>query len=372
MTWAHRLRVPSFLVGMTMPFWRAAVVPGLPGEVAVFGLTIVVASFVRPTRRNAALPWVALLLGAMVAFVVAVSLMMGQPWLQRSVRITLLFLFAWTVAVGRVHWKSVVAGGVVGLVLINAPAFYLGLTPNEYPPYLTGWLVDKNVAGMYYAALGVLGLALFRVRWHQLAFFLGMFALCWLTGSRTSLAGAVAGLVWWLLRDRLGLLARLGGVGLGIWALTFFEDRFSQVGAFADREGTDLLREAVHAAEQAKVARTAWYGRGFNTAWVDVRGVLRMWFHDSYAALRVEGGLPMLIIVLVVFVGVALGLLSTRRRVGPDLRAAEAALIVVLVCAWQLGEVFFSSLAFFILGVALYERYGVSAVPPDPLAKPGA
>lgn len=43
---------------------------------------------------------------------------------------------------------------------------------------------------------------------------------------------------------------------------------------------------------------------------------------------------------------------------GIDLRAVEGAIIVVLVCAWQLGEVFFSALGFFIVGVALYERFG--------------
>lgn len=351
------IRVPELLVGLSVPFWRYTIPPGMPADIAVFALVIAACSFVRPTVRTPRLPWVALLYFAMVAHVVMVSLVTDQPWLQRSFRFALLFLFAAVVAQGRLHWKSVLVGACVGLVL-NVPAFYLGLTPNNYPPYLTGWLGDKNVAGMYYAVFTVLGLSLFTRAWQQLAYFAAMFGLLWLTGSRTSLAAVAAGSLWWVLRNRLGLVSRLVVGGLGIWALGWFEERFSRIGEFADREGTDLLRSSIHAAEQIKLEHTAWYGRGLNTAWVDIPAFPHMWFHDSYAALLVEGGIPMFVAVLVLVVGVGLGLLSRQQTAGPNLRAAEAAIIVLLVCAWQLGEVFFTSVAFFVLGIALHERLG--------------
>lgn len=357
-SWAHWVRVPELLVGLSLPFWRYEVVPGLPTDVAVFALVVAGASFARPTRRNSAVPWVALLYFTMLVSVVVVSLAMGQPWLQRSFRLMLLFAFVAVVAQGRLHLKSILLGGVLSLFVLNTLAFYLGLTPNRYPPFLTGWLGDKNVAGMYYAVMAVLGLSLIRTSWRQGAFFVVALSLLWLTGSRTSIAAAVAGLVWWLIRNRLGLVGRLTAFASGIWILQWFEERYSQVGAFADREGTDLLRSAIHEAERAKIAGSAWYGRGFNTAWVDVMGFRHMWFHDSYAALRVEGGVPMLVTMLLIFCVVALGLLSVKRLVGGRLRAAEGAIIVILVCAWQLGEVFFSSLAFFVMGVAVYERFG--------------
>ena len=66
----------------------------------------------------------------------------------------------------------------------------------------------------------------------------------------------------------------------------------------------------------------------------------------------------MFAVMLLLVGGVALGLLSRRQTVRPELRAAEGAIIVLLVCAWQLGEVFFTSIGFFVLGAALYERFG--------------
>ncbi len=90
-----------------------------------------------------------------------------------------------------------------------------------------------------------------------------------------------------------------------------------------------------------------------------------MWFHDSYASLRVEGGVPMLITMLVLVVVVALGLLSRKKTVNKNLLAAEAGIIVILVCAWKLGEVFFTAPTFLLLGAAIYERLT------SPIGSPG-
>ncbi|MHA6523081.1 zinc ABC transporter permease [Tessaracoccus sp. G1721] len=356
--WRTWLSGPALMVGLSMPFWRHTLVTGFPIEIAVFALAVAAGTFVRPTVRTPALPWVALAYFSMLGSVIAVSVLMEQPWLQRSVRLSLLFFFAAVVAQGRINWKSVVAGGTLSLVLVNAPAFYLGLTPNNYPPFLTGWLGDKNVSGLYYAVMSLFGLSLYQERWPRAVHFSAMFGLLWLTGSRTGLAGAVIGLAWYLVRNRFGLVARVALLGVSIWVLQWFEERYSRIGAFADREGTDLLRASIHAAEQVKLAGTAWYGRGFNTAVVDLASFHRMFFHDSYAALQVEGGLPMLVVVLGLFVGVGLGLGSRRRIVSPELRSVEAAIVTLMVCAWQLGEVFLTSLGFFLLGVAMFERFG--------------
>ncbi|MEA5153967.1 zinc ABC transporter permease [Raineyella sp.] len=351
------LRFAELLVGLSIPFWRVGVPPGMPLDVGVFAAVVGACwIFVRPSVETPSLKWATLLYFAMLGHVVVVSVIVGQPWAQRSFRFVLLFLFAVMVAQGRLHWRSIVVGGLASLVLVNVPAFYAGLAPNDYPPYLTGWLGDKNVAGLYYAAFALLGLPLARKRWHQVVLVVVMFALVWATGSRTSIAALVCGLGWWLIRNRLPLPARLAAFGLGIWALTAVEETTSQIGPFADRTGTDLLRSEIHAAEQVKLAASPWYGDGLNTATVSVMHWESMWFHDSYAALRVEGGIPMFVAILVLFGGIGLGLLSVKRQVGSNLCAAEGAIIVLLVCAWQLGEVFFTSLAFLVLGIALYER----------------
>ena len=185
---------------------------------------------------------------------------------------------------------------------------------------------------------------------------LGASGLLILTGSRTSMSGFLAGLVWFWARNRVVMPARvLLAAGL-IAALAFAEENLARVGIFADRSGTDFFRARIGAATDLKVEQTPWYGRGLTEAWVQLGQLERFWFHDSYAALYVEGGLVLLSFVLIVWVVVAGGLFSTA-KLTDEARAAEAALVVLLVCAWQLGEVFFTSCALITLGLALRARF---------------
>lgn len=355
-------RLFELALGLSVPFWRFPVIAGIPGEIFMMIIVVGAGIFVRPRVLSPKLFWFGLLYAGMIASAVLVSISAGEPWTQRTLRLMLLLAFALAIAGGRLDWRSLVAGAILGL-LVNTGAFYLHLTPNRYPPYLTGWLSDKNVAGLYYAVFGMLALALAKRWWSRLGIVAVFACTIWLTGSRTSLAAFAAALLWWVLRNRLPLLLRLLAFVGGILLLNLFETEFSQVGPFADRTGTDLLRGTIHAAEAVKVAATPWYGQGLNTAWVSIRNFPHMWFHDSYAALYVEGGVVM-VAVMLFFVGISgIGLFSVRRRVSTGLRAAEAALIVVLVAAWQLGEVFYTSAALLALGVAWYERFGVPIEP---------
>lgn len=360
---AHRwrdVRVFELLLGLSVPLWRYSFVPGVPTEVIVLITAVGAGLFVRARVVARHLIWFALVFAALLFSTVVRTIAVEEPWQQRTFRIVLLFMFAAMIATGRLHWPSIVVGAAIGL-LLNAGAYYLRLTPDHYPPYLSGWLMDKNVAGLYYGVIGLLALSLLRRPWLQLLFAALFFGLLWLTGSRTSMAGYALALLWWFLRNRVPLWGRLIAFAAGIQVLVWFESEFSRVGPFVDRSGTDLLRSTIHAAEAEKVAGTPWLGQGLNSAWVEIRNFSHMWFHDSYAALFVEGGYPMLVGMLFLVVVTGLGLLSTRRMIGAGLRAAEGALIVVLICAWQLGEVFFTSIAFLALGIAWYERFGVPA-----------
>ncbi len=359
------IRLPELLLGLSLPWWRVQALPGMPAEIAFMAITIAICAFVRPRRSIRGGSWIALAYFAMLAQVIVVSLYFGQEWTTRSFRLLLLFLFAMAIAEGRLHWKSVLAGATFGLLFLNLPAYYMGLTPDKYPPYLTGFLVDKNVAGMYYAVFAVLGLSSFKSKLSQALFFCAMFGAVFLTGSRTSISAAAVGLAWWLIRNRVGLTFRLTFFGFAIFLLKYVEEHFSQIGMFADRDGSDWLRDQIGIATQAKLDVTPWFGQGLNTAWVSVTRFPHMWFHDSYASLRVEGGVPMLITMLVLVVVVALGLLSRKKTVNKNLLAAEAGIIVILVCAWKLGEVFFTAPTFLLLGAAIYERLT------SPIGSPG-
>lgn len=358
---ASQTRILEFLLGVSFPFWRVVAVPGIPNEIPLMGLAVAICVFVKPTRRVVGLQFVGLAYAAMLAHVIVISTIFGQAWLQRSFRMTLLFMFMLMIAEGRLHWKSMVAGMVAGMVLINAPAYYLGLTPDRYPPFLTGFVGDKNVAGMYHAVLALLGLSLFA-QWRTRLLYVALLSgLTWLTGSRTSIMAAAIGLAWYFMRPRFRW-ARLVAAAVVIQLLALVETRFARVGVFEDREGTDLLRSQIDAATTTLVQNTQWYGRGLNTAWVSVPNFPHMAFHNSYAALWVEGGLVMGGIVLILLVGVGMGFVSADRKIEPDRRAAEAAMVVILVCAWKLGEVFFTAPCFIILGILIHQRIGTPAV----------
>ena len=118
----------------------------------------------------------------------------------------------------------------------------------------------------------------------------------------------------------------------------------------------------------AKVAVTPWYGLGLTQGVVTLGGVRDAFFHDSYQQAFVEGGYPFLWGTLILFVVVGLGLFSSRVRVPPPLLISEAGIIVILVCAWKLGEVFMTLGAFLTLALCIAYRLGRDIDPNDDLS----
>jgi hypothetical protein len=365
---ASQTRVFEFLFGVGLTLSRFSIGSRLPVEILLVILVLGVASFRRPTIDVSRVQtWVVLLMAAMLIWVVAVSMRTGQPWTQRSFRFFLLFLLALCLAQGRIHWKSIVAGAAMGLIFINAPSWLVGVGAGNYQGYLTGWLADKNVSGMFYAIFAVAGLCLFTLTWQKVVYFVVMFGLLWLTGSRTSIAGCLLALVWWFLRPRAHLWLRLVVASVGVWLLVAVENSFSQVGEFSDRTGTDWYRHQIELATSAKLAVTPWYGQGLNTGWVALSADRSALFHNSYAQLRVEGGWPLVVVMLTLVVILAFGVFGLNKDVSDDQRAVEAGLAVLLVCAWKLGEVFFTLPCLFLVGSAIALRYGRSIVAPVPV-----
>ena len=357
-SWLARIYPVDALLFSLFIFDRVSVGP-VPAGVLLTVLIGVVGFLRAPTLRMPGLQVLAVAYAGLIVYLAVVSQDAGVDWQQRALRMFILGILIWVLVQGRFDAYSAVAGLVLGLG-VNAVAYYAGLTTDFYPPYLTGWLGDKNVSGMWYATVGILGLVLWSKQRWTLMWVLGASGLLILTGSRTSMSGFLAGLVWFWARNRVVMPARvLLAAGL-IAALAFAEENLARVGIFADRSGTDFFRARIGAATDLKVEQTPWYGRGLTEAWVQLGQLERFWFHDSYAALYVEGGLVLLSFVLIVWVVVAGGVFSTA-KLTDEARAAEAALVVLLVCAWQLGEVFFTSCAFIALGLALRARFSAAA-----------
>ncbi|MGD7733218.1 zinc ABC transporter permease [Propionibacteriaceae bacterium G57] len=364
--WLASVVVIDFLIGFAL-LWDRYELPviGQPAGVPIMALAVGVGAARRPLHRVRRLGWVLGAFAFMLVWAIVVSHLNGLDWLQRSTKMVVLLAFALTIAVGRLHLRSLLQGLTIAMVL-NIPLFYAGLTPNNYPPFLTGFFGDKNIAGMMYAVIGVLGLLLHRHWPAKIAHVLVFGAALTLTGSRTSMAAFAVGLLWLWVRNAAPLVIR-AGVAVGVVALlTTIEEQFARIWFFRDRDGTDWFREQIDIATAAKLELSPWFGNGLNTAFVQM-GQRFMYFHDSYASLRVEGGWVMVVVVLGLFVLVGMHALNPRRATAEQV-VTEAAIAVVLVCAWKLGEVFFTTPAFLVLGVAMLVHQTTRIPVNDPFA----
>lgn len=322
----------------------------------VVALVMVVVGMFR--RATLEVQWggvLALLSLAMLTYLIVVSTLQHMPWSQRTSKFLLLFIMCAVLATGRMNIRSMIVGGMVG-ALVNVPMFYLNIAPNEYPPYMTGFYGDKNISGMYYALWGILGLQVLKGRW-RIAWYALSVVLVFLTGSRTSLAALFVAIAWVLLRNRVGMVARLVLFAMGYFGLVYAVSNLAENSAFGDRTGTDWYRHQIEIGMQAKADITPWYGLGLNQGFVNLGNRIPR-FHDSYLQAFVEGGYPFLWFTLVLFFVVGMGIFDNRLVVSFTRLTSEAAIIVVMVCAWKLGEVFMTFGAFFVLGICLAHRLG--------------
>lgn len=335
-------------------------VPGAPGgflvgQVALAAL-IALSITRRPTRSLSGLKWLPWAAVAMLGYLVLLSL--SGPdlslfgWPKRALRLALVLTALLVVVSGRIHYPSLVRGMAVGL-LGNAVLFFAGVAPSPYQQYLTGFLLDKNQAGMAYTVVGVLLLGVTTNGRRQIAIAVMSTALVWTTGSRTSIAALVCALAWFALRPRLNVPGRLALAAAFAVAIPFVEEKYGQVGEFANRVGTDSFRARIDSASQAKLDQAPWNGEGLGEAWIKLSDGATYFFHNSYWALLIEGGWIYLLATLVLTVWFCMRPL--RSGPPPSLLACsgEAANLAVLICALRLGEVFGATTASIALAAGL-------------------
>lgn len=342
--WTGETRLFEFVASLFLMVANS--LPGLPAafpaRYIAMALLVAVATLRRPRWSLAPLNPYVWGAGALLAYYAVVSATGVQSagasdGMQRLLRMVLLLVFVGATASGRLHLPSIIRGFAVGLVG-NAVLFYLHIAPHSYQDFLTGYAGDKNASALEYAIGGLLLLVVLSTRRQQAAALAVFSILIFLTGSRTTLAGTAAAVMWFLFISRWPVAARLAsGAGI-IWLLQYVEENLSQVGIFAGRTGTDWFRAQIASAVSAKVAITPPQGMGLGEAYVMLpQG--RFFFHNSYDTLFVEGGLVALIVVVGATVAICLRPLRTAPA-APRERIIEGATIALLVCSWQLGEVF--------------------------------
>lgn len=332
-------------------------IPGLGFPFSLLGVAglSLVAFTRRPTLPLGRTTWLLWAFGLLLMYVSAVSVLTpdsyyAADWTRRLIRIISVLTLVIMLAEGRLHLPSILKG-VTFALFVNAGAFYAGITPDAYGGALTGWLGDKNKAGLTYAAIGVLALSQTRSRWTRGFLILSTFMFTWLTGSRTSISAYAFGLLWFgLVAARPAWMRWLAAGGVAL-ALPYLQSTFARVGQFADREGSDMLRSRIDAAVADKLAVTPPQGLGLGEAYV-VIDRSTWYFHNSFDTLRVEGGWPWLIGIVAITVWFGLRPFSPAGREMQS-RVAQGATVVVLICAWKLGEVLLTNVWGLVLGIAL-------------------
>lgn len=270
---------------------------------------------------------------------------------RRVSRICILLLALFLIADRRIHFKSLILGLAIGLVG-NAIAFYAGIAPDTYGGALTGWLSDKNVSGLYYGIVPIFLFGMFPRMIHRVLALIIFLPLLWETGSRTSMAALILGVMWIMLAQKAKVPIKIGLAALCAWFFEWLQTNFADSAIFGDRTGTDLLRSRIDEASLEKVQSAPWSGWGLGQAVVPV-GEGQFFFHNSYWTLLVEGGWIWLTLVAGLTLLSVLFWKQYRQEDFGRILTAEAATVYLAVCSWRLGEVMLTLPWVFAVGLAL-------------------
>ena len=204
---AGKIRLPEFVLFFLLLFTFQTPGIKLPFNQVVIIVIVLYALIKKPVYELGKFQNLALTTFAALGYVSFVSLTHESSsgafdWQRRLLRLVLATLLLWSIASGRLHIRSMLAGYITAL-LLNVPAYYAGLGSTGYEGYLTGFLGDKNVAGLAYCIFGLLALTLARRRSEIILTIIVFAAILWVTGSRTSMAAFAMGITWIVLAKRL-------------------------------------------------------------------------------------------------------------------------------------------------------------------------
>lgn len=268
--------------------------------------------------------------------------------IRRAVRMAVVVLLALQIAQKKIDIRSLLFGVAFGL-LVNVVGFYAGVAPDNYGGTLTGWLNDKNQSGLYYALFGFLFVAMVRKTSHRIAAIAISAGMLWLTGSRTSLAAYAFAILWLYFSYRLNLFGKAVLAYLFYLGVNYLEDNFVRAGAFADRLGSDLLRQRIDEAMYRMIDVVPWYGGGLGTAQVPLQDRY-FYFHNSYMTLVQEAGWAYMVVVVGLMVAATFFWKQARTQ---RIVIAEAAMVIILIASQRLGEVILTVPWAIVVGLAL-------------------
>lgn len=344
-----QIRMPEFIMAFLLLFGDAVPGLGLPFNqvviivLAVYGLTRKPTFDVSRYATLRTIMFIAMGYLAIVSFY-GVHSEDASDWTRRLLRLVAATVLIWVIADGRLHIRSIVLGYSTAIIF-NAVAYFVGFAPvTGYYGYLTGWLGDKNFSGLVYCLFGLLILSFARNKIEVILAIVVFSALLWATGSRTSIAAYVAGLIWIVIANRMKTFGRITlGVAL-YWLIDILTSDYSQSGVFADRTGTDALRSLIDQASEIKVQASGFFGQGLGEAYVYLAhtGSKTWFFHNSYWSALVEGGWPWMILVVTITLLFIVNVFSGQKTLPTKFYVVQGAGVAIMICASRLGEVFYT------------------------------
>ncbi|MFN8045896.1 MAG: O-antigen ligase family protein [Dermatophilaceae bacterium] len=351
---ADSSRIPDFMLGMAMPLTVS--LPGVPANLSILALLGAIGlAVLRKPDPGDKMPWWAPAIAAGMIGWMTLSLLYNglNTYLQ------LAYFVGWVLSIlafasGRLDRLSLCRGISVGLVigaLAGLASRFAGIGGDQYPGRLTGYVWgDPNQAGYYLTVLTCLALIGLRPGWRRwLA--LALFTVCIvLTLSRTSMVAMCVASLWFAVRRRATPGIGVALVAAAAYVLNDLSDRLKNWGPFAQRAGSDMLRERIDAISAQLVTINPIIGRGPGTAFVEVQDQT-FFFHNAYLAVRNNGGWILLILLLTLIALVAIRMLS--RPSAEHHPWHEAALIAVLICSLSLGEALLRAPSALAIGLAL-------------------
>lgn len=348
----RELRISDLAVGVLIPFATLRL-PGSPiplNELAA--LTLVGIAMTRPVSNELRTPaWLILGLCAMFGDLVLSDYLNHGSGVRRLGHVAIYVGLVYVLATARVSVRSLGIGLGIGLAVVGSLGA-ISLGSSTYAGRLTGYFGDPNAAAYYLVVLGPVAVCQLRQpRWrYALLFFLTTVVV--LTLSRTGLLAVALGAVWLLVGRRAGILAGGALIALLVWLVGRIPAEVKFFGPFSNRSGSDALRDRIIAVEEDLLAAAPWYGHGPGTATVELPGNLTFFFHNSYLAVRQEGGWPLLFALLALLAGAIISLAGPAQRGISEAAWIQVALIAILVMALTLGEVFMELPAAIAIGCA--------------------
>jgi len=345
-------RISDFVLFAALPLAGQTVpVASLPlNEVAALVL-VTLCAFRKPRADRRPPLWFPVLLVAMVGLLALSAQLNEVDGTRRLVHMIGYAGIALCLASGRISLLSAARGLALSLAAATVHGA-LTIETSTYEGRLTGIFADPNVAALTLTTLGAVSVPHVQHTWLRRLLLLTIAGGVLLTFSRTGLLALAFGAVWLLVGRRL----RLAGGGLLVaglvWLVENVPDDLRLLGPFADRTGSDSLRSRIIGQEQLLLETAPWYGEGPGTAQVLV-GDQQFFFHNSYLATRMEGGWPLLVLVLVLLAGCFAMLARPRSEGRGEPEWMQAGIIAVLVVAVSLGEVLLDLPTAVVIGFAM-------------------